>query len=155
MFFEPTTEQEIGEIINSLRYCVASGYDNIPMWIVRDTGHLILEPLTHLINLSINSGIVLQQLKIARVVPIFKSGENSVFSNYRPISVLPIFSKILEKVVYNRIMQYLEQHDILFYNQYGFRKNYSTFLALQCLSNKITEAIDNKKYIYILYRYFP
>ncbi len=43
-------------------------------------------------------------------------------------------------------MQYLEQHDILFYNQYGFRKNYSTFLALQCLSNKITEAIDNKKY---------
>ncbi len=50
LFFEPTTKQEIGEIINSLRYCVASGYDNIPMWIVRDTGHLILEPLTHLIN---------------------------------------------------------------------------------------------------------
>ncbi len=92
-------------------------------------------------SLSTNSGIVPQQLKIARVVPIFKSGENSVFSNYRPISVLPIFSKILEKVVHNRIMQYLEQHDI-----HGFRKNYSTFPALQCLSNKITEAIDNKKY---------
>ncbi len=52
LFFEPTTEQEISEIINLLRYCVASGYDNIPMWIVRDTGHLILEPLMHSINLS-------------------------------------------------------------------------------------------------------
>jgi hypothetical protein len=138
--------QEIGDIINSLRYCVTSGYDNIPMWIVRDSRNLILEPLTHLFNLSITSGIVPQQLKIARVVPIFKSGENCIFLNYRPISVLPIFSKILEKVVHKRIMQYLDQHDILFYNQYGFRKNYSTFLALQCLSNKITEVIDNKKY---------
>jgi hypothetical protein len=146
LFLEPTTEQEVGKIINTLRYCVASGYDNIPMWIVRGSSHLILEPLTHLINLSINSGIVPQQLKIARVVPIFKSGDNSAFSNYRPISVLPIFSKIFEKIVHNRITNYLEQHGILFHNQYGFRKSHSTLLALQSLSNKITEAVDKKKY---------
>lgn len=67
LFLEPTTEQEIYKIINTLRYCVASGYDGIPMWIVRGSSHLILEPLTHLINLSINSGVVPQQLKIARL----------------------------------------------------------------------------------------
>jgi retron-type reverse transcriptase len=96
--------------------------------------------------MSINSGIVPQQLKIARVVPIFKSGDNSVFSNYRPISVLPIFSKIFEKIVHNRITNYLEQHGILFHNQYGFRKSHSTLLALQSLSIKITEAVDQKIY---------
>jgi hypothetical protein len=121
------------KIINTLCYCVASGYDNIPMWIVRGSSHLIIEPLMHLINLSINSG----------VVPIFKSDDNSVFSNYRPISVLPIFSKIFEKIVHNHITNYLEQHGMPFHNQYGFRKKHSTSLALQSLSNK-TEADDQK-----------
>jgi hypothetical protein len=98
------------KIINTLCYCVASGYDNIPMWIVRRSSHLIIEPLMHLINLSINSGIVPQQLKIAPVVPIFKSGDNSVFSNYRPISVLPISSKIFEKIVHNHLKYSLIIH---------------------------------------------
>ena len=98
LFLEPTTEQEVGKIINTLRYCVASGYDNIPMWIVRGSSNLILEPLAHSINLSINSGIVPQQLKIARVVPIFKSGDNSVFPTIDLFLFYLYFLKCLKRL---------------------------------------------------------
>ena len=100
----------------------------------------------HIMNLSISSGIVPDQLKIARVLPIFKSGETHVFSNYRPISVLPIFSKVFEKVVYKRLFNYFNKSDILFQNQYGFRKGRSTSLALHHLYDKISAAIDHRKF---------
>ena len=90
---------------------------------------IISEPLTHIINLSIRSGIVPDRIKIACVIPIFKSGDSLLLTNYRPVSVLPVFSKLLEKVVYNRILKYLDKHCI-FKNQYGFRKGLSTSFAL-------------------------
>ena len=96
----------------------------------------------HVVNLSLNSGIVPDQIKIARVLPLFKSGDDSVFSNYRPISVLPIFSKVFEKVIYNRLFDYFNKFDILFHNQYCFRKGHSTSLALHHLYDKMTAAID-------------
>ena len=71
------------------------------------------------------------ELKIARVVPLFKAGDKSIFSNYRPISVLPSFSKILEKLVYNRLIDYLSKYKILSDNQFGFRKQHSTEYALR------------------------
>jgi hypothetical protein len=67
---------------------------------LKDIIDLISKPLTHIVNLSIQFGIVPDQMKVARVLPIFKSGEGNFFSNYRPISILPVFSKVLEKVVY-------------------------------------------------------
>ena len=85
-------------------------------------------------------------MKIARVMPIFKSGDSSLLTNYRPVSVLPVFSKILEKVVYNRILKYLDKHGILFKNQYGFRKGHSTSFALLHLFEKISSAIDRREH---------
>jgi hypothetical protein len=102
--------------------------------------------LAHIVNLSLKSGIVPDQLKIARVLPLFKSGDNNMSSNNRPISVLPIFSKIFEKVVYNRLITYFNKYDILFKNQYGFRKGHSTSLALHHLFDNITKAADQKEY---------
>ena len=116
------------------------------MWSVKESANFISEPLTHIVNLSIESGIVPDQMKIARVIPLFKSGDNNLFTNYRPVSVLPIFSKLLERVVYNRLIKYFDKYDILFNNQFGFRKNHSTSLALLNLLDKITSAIDQKKY---------
>ena len=107
---------------------------------------IISEPLTHIINLSIRSGIVPDRMKIARVIPIFKSGDSSLLTNYRPVSVLPVFSKLLEKVVYNRILKYLDKHGILFKNQYGFRKGHSTSFALLHLFEKISSAIDRREH---------
>ena len=84
-------------------------------------------------------------MKIARVIPIFKSDDQSLFTNYRPISVLPSFSKFFEIVIYNRLMQYLMNFNILCSNQYGFRKNHSTALALIDLHDKISTAFDRGK----------
>ena len=106
---------------------------------------MICRPLTHFINLSIISGVFPDQLKIARVIPLFKSGDKSIFNNYRPVSVLPAFSKILEKVIYNRLLDYLNKHKILSDNQFGFRKHHSTEYALTLLYDKISSAIDNNE----------
>ena len=80
------------------------------------------------------------------MIPLFKSGEDRLISNYRPISILPVFSKLFEKVVYKRLINYLDSNNILFKKQYGFRKKHSTSLALLDLVDKITSAIDEKKY---------
>ena len=73
-------------------------------------------------------------MKLARMVPLFKSGDKRLFSNYRPVSVLPIFSKFLEKIAYFCLINYLDKHKLLASNQYGFRKNHSTSLALIVIS---------------------
>ena len=107
------------------------------MNLIKETINLVIFPLTNIINLSITSGIVPKQLKIARVIPLYKSGEQDIFTNYRPVSVLPAFSKILERVMFNRV---LNKNNILSNNQYGFRKHHSTAYALTCLYDK-----DNKE----------
>ena len=85
-------------------------------------------------------------MKLARVVPLFKSGEKRLFSNYRPVSVLPIFSKFLENIAYFRLINYLDERKLLASNQYGFKKNHSTSLALLYPYDKITAAVDERKY---------
>ena len=146
IFFEAATETEVIAIVNSLCSGTAAGYDGIPTWSVNKFIGVISKPLTHIINLSLQSGIVPDQLKFARVIPLFKSGEDRLISNYRPISILPVFSKLFEKIVYKRLINYLDSNNILFKKQYGFRKNHSTSLALLDLVDKITSAIDEKKY---------
>ena len=84
-------------------------------------------------------------MKIARVIPLFKAGDNNVFTNYRPVSILPQFSKILEKIFNNRLDSFIEKHKILTDSQYGFRRNRSTSMALIELIEKITDSLDSKK----------
>lgn len=85
-------------------------------------------------------------LKISKVCPIYKKGDKTDQSNYRPISILPNFSKIFEKLVYNRLLSYLDKQSILSNNQYGFRNNRSTYMAVIEMIDKITEAMDQNKY---------
>ena len=106
---------------------------------------IIISPLTCIINLSITSVIGPKQLKIARVIPLLKSGEQDIFTNYRPVTVLPAFSKILERIMYNRLLRFLNDHNILSDNQYGFCKHHSTAYALACLYDKISSTIENKE----------
>jgi hypothetical protein len=126
MFFEPTIEQEITAVVKSFRNGVATGYDNLPINIIKDCIDLISIPLTHLVNLSISSGIFPDQLKIARIVPIFKTGDRQIFSNNRPISILPIFSKVFEKIVSIHLINYMDRLHILVDNQFGFRSGHLT-----------------------------
>ena len=92
-----------------------------------------------------NAGIFPDKLKIAKVIPIHKTGSTENVNNYRPISVLPIFSKIFEKCLYNRLLNFLNQCNILSNSQYGFRPGHSTSSALADLVYKVTNALDNKK----------
>ena len=86
----------------------------------------IIEPLTHLINISFRSGVFPSEL--AKVVPIFKSGDSSSVNNCRPISVLSFFSKVFERVVYNRVLDFLCKNNVLYDYQFGFRQKHSAQL---------------------------
>ena len=112
---------------------------------IKEVLDLIVQPLTYITNLSLSSGIVPDQMKIARVVPLFKTGDLSQFTNYRPVSVLPAFSKCLEGTVYNRLINFLNKFNTLSNNQYGFRKNHSTAYALIQLYDKLSDATDQGK----------
>ena len=83
---------------------------------------------------------------------MFKCGDKSLFTNYRPVSVLPVFSKFLTRIVHNRLINFLNKYDILSRNQYGFRIKYSTAHALIQLYDKISSALDNKKVTLDLFR---
>jgi hypothetical protein len=97
-------------------------------------------------NLSFSEGSFPDHLKQAKVIPIFKKGDTMIFSNYRPISVLSIFSKILEKLMYNRLIEYIKTHNILFKNQFGFREGHSTEQALMLLTSNLYQALDKGNY---------
>ncbi len=112
----------------------------------------ITKPLTHIFNLTFVNGIIPENLKLAIVTPIFKADENNKFKNYRTISVLSCFPKLLEKLMYNRLISFIDKNQILSKHQYGFRKNRSTELAIIELVEKITKGMDGGKYIYVIYR---
>ena len=87
-----------------------------------------MEPLTVIINQMLNVGIFPDSLKISKVIPIYKKSDNTIFSNYRPISLLPSISKIFEKIILEQITTYLDTNNLIHKHQYGFRKNHSTEL---------------------------
>ena len=103
-----------------------------------------MQNLLSICNLSLSSGIFPDDMKIARVIPLYKAGEKDLFTNYRPVSLLPEFSKILENIYYSRLDKFVFKHDILWNSRYGFRQNMSTNLALLELVEELTSSIDKK-----------
>ena len=98
--------------------------------IIKSMYDSFLYPLTYVLNLSITQGTFPDSMKIAKVIPLYKSGEKMKINNYRPISILPVFSKLLERIMYNRIISFIDKHDILYPHQFGFRTKHSTSLYL-------------------------
>ena len=117
------------------------------MSIIKTVAPHIAAPFAHICNISFETGIFPTGMKLAKVTPIYKNDAHDEFSNYRPISLLPNFSKILEKLMFNRLTDFVNRCEILYEQQYGFRQNFSTDLALIELSDKIAEAMDNKKHM--------
>ena len=146
-FINPTSPDEIIRIIGQCKNKYSSGWDNVPMAIIKSVGLHIAAPLAHICNLSFSTGIFPSKMKLAKVTPIYKSEVRDEFSNYRPISLLPNFSKILEKLMFDRLSDFLNKHEILYEQQYGFRQGFSTDFALIELSDKIAKAIDDKKFM--------
>jgi hypothetical protein len=144
IFVNPVTIDEVITAMKTLKSGSGAGWDDVKPSALKEVADLIVVPLTDLINLSLQQGVVPVELKIARVVPIYKAGEKQELVNYRPVSVLPSVSKVYERVVYNRVISFLERSNSLSPLQFGFRKNHSTSLALTYFIDKATQALDNR-----------
>jgi hypothetical protein len=146
IYLRPVTKKEIIKLIKNLKSS-SPGWDNITADVVKESYELFIEPLLHVINLSLKHGYFPDNMKLAKVLPLFKSGDKMMFSNYRPISILPIFSKLFERVMYNKILNFIEKQRLFYINQFGFRNNHTTALALTALLDKITESMNNNEYM--------
>jgi hypothetical protein len=142
----PTSSTEIEDEINQLNSSKSTGPFSIPTKLLKILRYLLSGPLAYLFNCSFSSGVVPEKFKIARVIPVYKTGRKDIVSNYRPISLLSIFNRILEKLVYKRLLSFLEQNHVLFDGQFGFRSNLSTTHAILLITDKIQRAIENKLY---------
>ena len=130
--------------LNSKKSCDAYG---ISQEVILRDKNILLPMILHLANCSFNSGKFPELFKIARVVPVYKGkGDNSLFTNYRPISLLPAFSKILEKMIYNKIFHFLVRYKILFKSQYGFRKGHNTTHATLDFLKIIEDALQQNEF---------
>ena len=143
---DPLTHSEVYDAIYSLQKKKTLDMFGLSVSFVSKFALTLSKPLRHIFTLSFNQGIVPQQLKVAKVIPIFKTGSQTSMDNYRPISLLCVFSKILEKIMFNRLSTFLENNNILCPEQFGFRKLHSTIHPLTLFINQISECLNKKEH---------
>ena len=138
--FKAVHPKEIRNIISKLKNSKSTGVDNIDTRIIKLVAADILPAITHVVNLSITQSVFPQGWKQAKVIPLLKKGDPMVPKNYRPVALLPILSKILERVIFNQLVHYLDTHGLLHPNHHGSRHGHSTATALiQMYDNWIQE----------------
>ena len=142
--FSSVTETSILNVIKKLKPKTSSGVDCVSNKLLKQIAPIIISPLHYLINLSLETGFVPQQMKVSKIIPLYKtgSGDKSNFSNYRPISILSSFAKLIEKIVCSQLMYYLNNHGLLYKHQYGFRGKHGTSHPLIHFTNKVSEALN-------------
>ena len=144
MYFTPISEAVLYDVVSKLDVNKSAGYDDISAKVVKCSIHAIATPLCNIINFSIEKGVFPNSMKIAKVIPVFKSGNKTSLTNYRPISILSVFSKIFEKIVYNKIISFISKYNILYSKQFGFRQGYSTVHAMIDFTEKIAKSFEDK-----------
>lgn len=145
IFLIPTWTQEVEQIIKELSNSKSYGEDGITTETIKKTAENIKIPLTHIINNMLSTGIFPNKLKKSTITPIYKAGDKQIVSNYRPITILPNFSKIFEKIIYIRIETFVQRHNILSQNQFGFQKKKSTNDAILSTVQTIIKAKEEKQ----------
>ncbi len=144
-FTAPTNAYEVRELIWQLEKNKSLGLGDVPIKLIKAADAQISEHLANIFNLSFESGEFPKGMKTSKIIPLHKGGLTTELKNYRPISLLPIFSKILERLMFNRLIKHLIENDILFPYQFGFRKGYSTTLALAEITQNIYENLMKKQ----------
>lgn len=142
---QPVDQVTVILTVKQLQKTNSFGSDNISLKFIKDSLIAIIFYLTTIINTSIVTGTFPAPWKNAIVIPLHKSGDHDDIGNYRPISLLPILSKILEKIIANQLVSFLESNKLLSPTQHGFRPKLSTVTALQVITDKIYENIDKKQ----------
>ena len=146
LFCEPVSAKEIENEILLLPNNKACGLYSIPLSFLKIARSIVSFHLANLFNLSVQTGDYPSKLKIAKVIPVYKEDDNTEPSNYRPISLLSIFNRLFEKVMYSRLMDFIEKNNILSDSQYGFRKRHSTHHAVLDIIDQIHSNLDSKLY---------
>ncbi len=146
IFLDEVSESEIIATASKLKSKNSCDSDGLDMYIVKETIRCIIRPLKYIINLSFNTGSFPDKMKVAKIIPCFKTGDRHSLTNYRPISLLSQFSKILEKLFVKKLDNFLEKHSLINDNQFGFRSTRSTAMALMKITEDITTELENKNH---------
>ena len=145
-FVRPISNNEIIDISSFIKPGKACGPDDISPRVIKESINFIVQPLCNIYNMSFTTGIVPNKLKIAKIVPLFKKNNPEYIENYRPVALISIFAKLLEKLMYNRLYDFLTIQNILIPVQFGFRKNHSTSLSVINFSDYILQELDKGKF---------
>jgi hypothetical protein len=145
IFIDPVSEDEVINLSKNLKGKMTAGYDDIPENLVKDCIHLIKKPMAHIYNISLNSGVFPDVWKVVKVKPLFKKGDRHDMNNYRPIAILSVFAKLLERVMYNRLLSFFHKNGVFSEAQNGFRKGKCIKTAVQSFLEHIQEALDKRR----------
>ena len=145
--FQTVAKSEVERHLKSIKRSKTTGSDDLPPGLLNDSAELIATPLTHLINLSLTTNVFPADWKIAKIIPIYKLGSCSNLDNYRPISILPVLSKIIEKIIHRQLMSFLDRNSLLSPSQFGFRRGLSTELAATLLLDDMRKEVDAGKLV--------
>ncbi len=145
MFVQAVNESELVEIVRKCKNKKSTDCNDTDMCTVKKVIEEISKPLTYICNLSFQTGSFPNKIKIAKVIPLYKTGNKHHFTNYRPVSLLPQFSKTLEKLFNNQWDKFIDKHKLLSDSQFGFRANRLASLAFMDFTGEITNSIDPPK----------
>ena len=143
---QPLSINELKDVFFSLNINKSAGHEVVSFNVMKKCFDELCEPLKYLFDLSIVKGVFPDDLKIAKVTSIYKADNSSNVSNYKPISVLPCFSKMLERIMYNSLQNYLKDQNILYDKQFGFQTGHFTDHAIAQLVDQIYEAFEKNEY---------
>ena len=146
LIFQTVDPIEISELLDNINNSKSAGFDNIPGCFLKDGSKIISTYISCIFNLSVLLGKFPNQCKIAKIRPIFKKGSKLEAINYRPISLLPLISKVFEKCIHKQLQAYVTKHNIIYKLQSGFRSDFSTDTCLSYLHNKILKGFDKGEY---------
>ena len=149
-FFQPIVPMEVFREISRLNAKKSPGPENIPIKFYKTANEEISNFLSILCNKSVKTGYFPYSLKLAKVIPVHKSGKHSLLNNYRPISLLSPISKILESLISKRLTKYLEDSNIISVHQFGFRKSHSTSHAITDIYSQISSNKDHDYYTCVI-----
>ena len=140
--FTAVTEDTILKLLQNTNPSKAAGLDNLAGNFLKEGASVLVTPVTRICNLSIKLSTFPDKCKFAKLKPLFKKGSKTEAKNYRPISLLPLISKIIEKVIHDQTINFLDKNKIIYKYQSGFRTNHSTNTCLSYLSNKVVKGFD-------------
>jgi hypothetical protein len=141
-FISPATEEKVVSLAKNLKDKLTAGYDDIPKSLVKQCTQSIKGPMTHIYNVSLRMGIFPHEWKLSKVKPLYKNGDRYDIQNYRPISIISVLAKLLERLMFNRLIPFLYKNKILTETENGFRKGKCIETVVQSFIEIIQEALD-------------